>query len=66
MSVKTKFKNGDLVRIIDSEENSNLTHTIKKIKKSKDGTILYLLKSEMSPITLLYYESEKSHLEFTV
>jgi len=66
MSVKTKFKNGDLVRIMDSEKDSNLTYTIKKIKKSKEGTILYLLKSEISRITLLYYENDESYLEFTV
>ena len=36
---------------------------IKKLKKSEDGTKLYLLKSESSPISLLYYESEDSHLE---
>jgi len=33
------------------------------MKKSDDGTLLYLLKSDDSSISLLYYQSEDSHLE---
>lgn len=58
----TDYKPGDKVQIIDSEKNSNLIYSIKKIKKSKDGTTLFLLKSDSSSITLLYYESEVSHI----
>ena len=57
------FKKGDNVRIIDSEKNSKLIYNIKKMKKSDDGTVLYLLKSDDSAITLLYNESKESHLE---
>ena len=57
------FKPGDKVRIIDSKKKSSPIYNVKKIKKSQDGTTLYLLKSESSVITLLYYESEDSHLE---
>jgi len=60
---KPKFKAGTSVRIIDSENDSNQIYKIKKVKKSHDGTILYLLKSNSKGITLLYNESEKSHLE---
>ena len=57
------LKPGDNVRIISSEKNSSVIYKIRKIKKSQDGTTLYLLKSETSAITLLYYETEGSHLE---
>ena len=56
------FKKGDHVKIIDLEYSDTI-YKIKKLKKSEDGTRLYLLKSESSPISLLYYESEDSHLE---
>ena len=57
------FKKGDLVRIIDSEKNSDIIYKIKKMKKSHDGTKLYLLKSTSSKILLLYYEDPFSYLE---
>ena len=57
------FKKGDLVRLIDSEKNSDIIFKIKKMKKSHDGTKLYLLKSTSSKISLLYYESSDSYLE---
>lgn len=60
--VLSAFKKGDLVKIIDIEF-SNTVYKIKKMKKSDDGTTLYLLKSDDSSISLLYYENEDSHLE---
>ena len=60
---KPGFEKGDLVRIIDSEKNSDIIYKIKKTKKSHDGTKMYLLKSEPSKISLLYYESPDSYLE---
>ena len=57
------FKKGDLVSIIDSEKNSDIIYKIKKMKKSHDGTKLYLLRSTSSKMSLLYYESSYSYLE---
>jgi hypothetical protein len=57
------FKAGEVVRIVDSEKNTTLVYTIKKLKKSHDGTILYLLETTSSPIKILFYQSKKSHLE---
>jgi len=57
------FKKGDLVKINDSEKKSDIIYKIKKMKRSHDGTKLYLLKSKSSKISLLYYESPYSHLE---
>ena len=57
------FKKGNLVRINDSEKNSGIIYKIKKMKRSHDGTMLYLLKSKSSKISLLYYESPYSYLE---
>ena len=56
------FKKGDHVRIIDVE-NSDTIYKIKKMKKSEEGTPLYLLKSDSRDISLLYYESSDSHLD---
>ena len=60
----SRFKKGDLVKIVDSE-NSGTIYKIKKLKKSEEGTPLYLLKSDSTDISLLYYESADSHLEKT-
>ena len=57
------FKKDDLVRIIDSEKNSDIIYKIKKMKKSAEGAKLYLLKSKSSKISLLYHESPNSYLK---
>ena len=57
------LKSGDNVRIKGSEKNSDIIYKIRKIKKSQDGTTLYLLKSKLSAITLLFYETKNVHLE---
>jgi hypothetical protein len=56
------FKKGDHVKIIDVE-NTDTIYKVKKMKKSEEGTPLYLLKSDSRNISLLYYESSDSHLE---
>jgi len=63
LKTRPAFKAGEVVRIVDSEKNTTLVYTIKKLKKSFDGTILYLLETASSPIKILFYESKKSHLE---
>jgi len=62
-NITHKFKTGNIVKIIDAGKSSDTSYTIIKLKKSIDGTPLYLLKSSSSPIMLLYYESKSSHLE---
>lgn len=57
------FNRGEKVRIIDNRKESYSTFTIKDIKKGKDGTILYLLKSEEDSALRLYYESKETLLE---
>jgi len=61
-NITHKFKIGNIVKIVEAGKSSNTSYTIIKLKKSTDGTPLYLLKSS-SPIMLLYYESKSSHLE---
>lgn len=61
-NITHKFKVGTIVKIVEAGKSSNASYTIIKLKKSADGTPLYLLKSS-SPIMLLYYESKSSHLE---
>lgn len=58
----SRFKKGEMVKIVDSE-NSDTIYKIKKLKKSEEGTPLYLLKSDTADISLLYYEGADSHLE---
>ena len=60
---KPGFEKGDLVRIIDSEKNSDIIYKIKKTKKSHDGTKMYLLKSKSRGGLVLYHESTDSYLE---
>jgi len=57
------FKRGEKVRIIDSRKESYNSYTIKDIKKGKDGTVLYLLKSQEDSALRLYYESKETLLE---
>ena len=62
-NITHKFKIGNIVKIVEAGKSSGASYTIIKLKKSADGTPLYLLKSPSSPIMLLYYESKSSHLE---
>lgn len=62
-NISHKFKTGDIVRIVETAKTSDVSYTVIKLKKSIDGTPLYLLKSDSAPIMLLYYESKSSHLE---
>jgi hypothetical protein len=56
------FKNGERVRIV--EDNESKVYKIKKIKKVRNGGILYLLKSlEENSVMRLYYENKKLLLE---
>ena len=57
------FKRGEKVRIIDNRKKSYSVFTIKEIKKGKDGTVLYLLKSQDDSALRLYYESRETLLE---
>jgi len=58
-----KFRTGEVVKIVESGKSIDISYTIIKLKKSIDGAPLYLLRSDSSPIMLLYYESKSSHLE---
>jgi hypothetical protein len=57
------FRRGEKVRIIDGRKESYTTYSIKDIKKGKDGTVLYLLKSQEDSVLRLYYESKETLLE---
>ena len=59
----TNFSEGEIVRIIEYNKPSELVYKIRKVKKTKDGNLQYLLKSDESEITLLYHESINSHLD---
>ena len=59
----TNFSKGDLVRIIEYDKPSELVFKIRKVRKTTDGSLQYLIKSDESQITLLYHESINSYLE---
>lgn len=58
----SKFKVGDKVKIIDSE-NSDIIYIIEKITKSYEGKLQYLLESKATRIKLLYHESDESQMK---
>ncbi len=58
----TNFPKGEIVRIIEYDKPSEQVFKIRKVRKTKDGSLQYLLKSDESEITLLYHESINSHL----
>lgn len=57
------FHLGDVVRIVEQKMDSNIVYKIIKIKKSKEGTVLYVLKSELDNKEVRYYEGNNSYLE---
>ncbi len=57
------FKLGDMVRISDSERDSDKAYMIKEIKKIRKGGTLYLLESLTDDILRLHYENKESLLE---
>lgn len=58
------FNRGERVRVMDSGKQSEKIYIIKKVKESKKGGTLYLLKSlEADPVLRLYHEDNKSLLE---
>ena len=57
----TRFSPGECIRILES--NSDIIYRIKKIKKSKEGTILYVLRSLEDNSELLYYEGVDSKIQ---
>ena len=59
----SNFEQGQLVRIVEYGKPSELVFKIRKVRKSEDGGVQYLIKSDESEVTLLYQESVNSHLE---
>ncbi|TBR11024.1 MAG: hypothetical protein EPO62_02375 [Candidatus Nitrosotenuis sp.] len=58
------FSRGERVRIVDSKKEYDRVYRIKDMKKTKDGGVLYLLRSlEEDPVLRLYYEDKESLLE---
>ncbi len=59
----TKFKCQEQVRIMEDGKNSRAVYTIIEIKKSKDGKLLYLLRTDDDESILkLYYKNDYSSL----
>lgn len=57
------FKLGERVKIIEDGEDPHRVYNIKKISKYHDETALYILESEDSLISRLYFETDSSCLE---
>jgi hypothetical protein len=58
------FRCGEIVRVVESERDSDQIYMVKNLKKTRSGGILYLLKSlEEEPVMRLYYETNESLLE---
>ena len=58
------FSRGERVRIVETDRETDKVYRIKDMKKTRDGGVLYLLKSlEEDPVLRLYYEGKESLLE---
>ena len=57
------LKEGEKVKIVDSEKKSNEIYVIKKIETSKNDIAVFLLKSNSSRDHIIFYDSKTSHLE---
>ncbi len=57
------LKEGEKVRIVDSEKKSDEIYVIKKIETSKNDIAVFLLKSNSSNDHIIFYDSKTSHLE---
>ncbi len=57
------LKEGEKVRIVDSEKKSNEIYVIKKIETSKNDLAVFLLKSDSRNDQIMFYDSKTSHLE---
>ena len=57
------LKEGEKVRIVDSEKKSDEIYVIKKIETSKNDIAVFLLKSDSSNDHIIFYDSKTSHLE---
>ncbi len=59
----SRFHPGDLVRMVEKGMDPEVIYKIKKIKKSKEGTILYVLKPETNDKEVRYYEGKDADLQ---
>ncbi|MCH7940782.1 MAG: hypothetical protein IH842_02280 [Thaumarchaeota archaeon] len=59
----SRFHPRDFVRIVEDGKDSEIIYRIKKIKKSNEGAILYVLKPESIDKEILYYEAKDAHLQ---
>ena len=59
----SRFHPGDLVRIEEDEKDSEIIYRVKKIKKSNEGVVLYVLKPESNGKEVFYYEGKDVHLQ---
>ena len=59
----SRFHPGDLVRIEADGKDSEIIYRVKKIKKSNEGVVLYVLKPEYNGKEVLYYEGKDAHLQ---
>ncbi len=57
------LKEGEKVRVVDSEKKSDEIYVIKKIETSKNDIAVFLLKSDSSNDHIIFYDSKTSHLE---
>ncbi len=60
---QSRFHPGDLVRIEEDGKDSEIVYRVKKIKKSNEGVVLYVLKPESNGKEVLYYEGNDAHLQ---
>jgi len=63
---QSRFHPGDLVRIVEDGKNSEIIYKIKKMNKSNEGTVLYVLKPESNGKEVLFYLGKDAHLQLII
>ena len=57
------FHEGEFVRILEEGIDPEIVYRIKKIKKTNQGTVLYVLQTESSRKEVLHYEGKDTKLQ---
>jgi len=59
----SRFHPGDLIRIVEDGKDPEIIYRIKKMNKSNEGTVIYILKPESNGKEVLFYQGKDANLQ---